>query len=343
MSAETMSSIPHSACNNIYTLNNANASTIELISGQKAIEEIERIDDFVKNFSPFDVEARLHRSSCTAQDYLKFVGQQILDWDKVSTQIISSSIEFINTTCTNKLKLLIYPSRVYIVLTNGKDENNASYCRNENVIVLSLRMLYSSQLSKILLHELFHIWSRWHTNIAIRDQLYASIGYHKIPEDKLVALPPSLNAVKMTNPDAPNTMKYFIELEKCDDETRTRYKCTPILHASRPFDKSFSTNFFHYLVATTLILDDTTYQPLQPLTYLPYEQAVNFRSQIGNNTDYIIHPEEILADNFTLWMTSTDNLQDIETPSIISQMNDIICATSGTAQEILAEESTSSN
>ena len=334
-----MSSTLHNSCNNTYTLRNANASTIELISGQKAIEEIERIDDFVKNFSSFDVEARLHRSSCTPQDYLKFVGQQILDWNEKLIQIISSSIEFVNTTCTNKLKLLTYPSRIYIILTNGKDENNASYCRNENVIVLSLRMLYSSKLYKILLHELFHIWSRWHTNIAIRDELYASIGYYKIPEEKLVTLPPSLNAVKMTNPDAPDTMKYFIELEKCDDETRKKYKCTPILHASRPFDKSFSTNFFHYLVATTLILDDTTYQPLQPLEFLPYEQAANFRSQIGNNTDYIVHPEEILADNFALWMISTDNLQDIETPSIISRMNDIISAASGIIPASLAEES----
>jgi hypothetical protein len=61
-----------------------------------------------------------------------------------------------------------------------------------------------------------------------------------------------------------------------------------------------------------------------PLEYLSYDQASNFYDQVGNNTGYIMHPEEILADNFSIWMRSSDNAEKIATPGIINKMNDII-------------------
>jgi hypothetical protein len=90
----------------------------------------------------------------------------------------------------------------------------------------------------------------------------------------------------------------------------------------------FSTNFFHYLVSTTLILDDDTYEPLQ---FLSYEETSNFYDQTGENTGYITYLEEILAENFVFWMTAMDNLSQLKTPSIVTNMNDIICAGTGIA------------
>ena len=37
-----------------------------------------------------------------------------------------------------------------------------------------------------------------------------------------------------------------------------------------------------------------------------------------------MHPEEILADNFVLWMTAKDNSSKLKSPVVISKMNDII-------------------
>ena len=132
----------------------------------------------------------------------------------------------------------------------------------------------------------------------------------------------------MTNPDAPFALKYYIELKKLGDENGKTYKCTPILHASRTFDPKFSTNFFTYLVATTLILDDTTYKPLEPLQYLSYANASNFYDQIGNNTTYIIHPEEILADNFVLWMMGKDQSTSLASPIVVLRMDEIVTKSS---------------
>jgi hypothetical protein len=327
----------HDSSNKEFILNNDNSSVIELISGKQAIEKLQQSDDFINNFSPFDLEARLHSSSAVIQDYFDFIAQHILDWDDESSQSITSCIEYLNTKCINQLKLLTFPSRIFVVLTDGKDENDAAYCRNENVIVIPQVMIHFRRIWKIFIHELFHIWSKWHTNLTIRDELYASIGYYKIPVEEPLEFPTNLYPLKINNPDAPIVMKYYINLKKRDDTSGKTYKCTPILHASRPFDINFSANFFHYLVATTLILDDNTYAPLEPLQYLSYEQANNFYDQIGNNTGYIIHPEEILADNFVLWMTDKENSATLTTPAIINKMNDIICGATSNAKAIVPQ------
>ncbi len=75
-------------------------------------------------------------------------------------------------------------------------------------------MILSGQLYKTFIHELFHIWNKWEYNLEVRDQLYAIIGYHKIPLEKQIEFPVSLNSLKITNPDAPILMKYYTNLKK---------------------------------------------------------------------------------------------------------------------------------
>ena len=307
-----------------FVLKNATESVIELISGQQAIEKLQERDDYINNFSKFDLESRLKSSSATVQDYLDFLPRHILHWDKVCSESIASCIEYMNTQCINQLKLIKLPPRVFVVLTDGKDENGAAYCRNGDIIVIPQARAQSVGIRLLFVHELFHIWSKLNENSMIRDALYAAIGYYKVPIENLPEFPADLRDIKMTNPDAPIVMQYYINLKKQGDTSNKTYKCTPILRALQPFDINFSRNFFHYLIATTLILDDTTYEPLQPLEYLPYQQASNFFDQIGNNTFYIVHPEEILAENFVLWMTDIENADKLQSPDIVKRMHNII-------------------
>jgi hypothetical protein len=46
-----------------------------------------------------------------------------------------------------------------------------------------------------------------------------------------------------------------------------------------------------------------------------------FFEQIGKNTKYIIHPEEILADNFALLFLGN---KDVPSPEIIRKMKDVL-------------------
>ncbi|CAF1426009.1 unnamed protein product [Adineta steineri] len=308
-----------------FSLRNANASVIELISGEEALNELKQVDDYFNNFSRFDLESRLQSSTATLDNYIASFAQRIVNWNEKQKQCIRNYIDYMNTKCIDQLQLLVLPARILVVLTDGKDASDDAHCRNNNVIVLPQHIVIMTDSKReTFIHELFHIWSRQKTNMKIRDELYASIGYHRIPIDYQSELPSDLSEMKITNPDAPLVMKYFINLKKKNHQKNKIYKCTPIIHASRPFKSKYSTSMFDYLVATTIVLDEETYESKQPLEYLPYDQAANFYAQIGNNTGYIMHPEEILADNFVLWMIATKNPNRLRTPTVVQNMNDII-------------------
>ena len=53
------------------------------------------------------------------------------------------------------------------------------------------------------------------------------------------------------------------------------------------------------------------YSDGQPVLHTPAEIA-GYIEKIGQNTQYIIHPEEILADNFTLAIEPKENLPNPE-------------------------------
>jgi len=72
---------------------NVNSTVIELISGQQAIHELQKTDDYIQNFSSFDIQIRVKSSSATLEDYFHLIAQHVLPWDETSTQSISSCIQ----------------------------------------------------------------------------------------------------------------------------------------------------------------------------------------------------------------------------------------------------------
>jgi hypothetical protein len=51
------------------------------------------------------------------------------------------------------------------------------------------------------------------------------------------------------------------------------------------------------------------------------QQITGFAEQVGKNTDYVIHPEEILADNFALLISAQG---DPISPEIIRKMEEVL-------------------
>ena len=94
-----------------------------------------------------------------------------IDLRRASGKKLRETDDYINTICINQLKVLIYPSRIFTVLTNGNDKNGAPYCRTENVIVMPWAIVLSAHKEQVLIHELFHLWSRLAANLIMRDKL----------------------------------------------------------------------------------------------------------------------------------------------------------------------------
>jgi hypothetical protein len=86
--------------------------------------------------------------------------------------------------------------------------------------------------------------------------------------------------------------------------------------------------FFNYLKFQFLLVErdnnSFTVKPIyegQQPRLIGLKQASGFFAQVGRNTRYTIHPEEILADNFALLVLQEKNLSS---PDIIEKLKDIL-------------------
>jgi hypothetical protein len=275
-------------------------------------------DDFVQRMSPFDRSARLKTDkTVTEEAYLKFVATQVLDWtdsDKALLQPLLSEL----LPRLNALDLP-WPDRIYFVETTGREEGNAAYTR-ANAIVLPQAVLAGGRtnadgLEAVVAHEFFHVLSRF--NPALKDKLYATIGFQPCGE---VAFPSRLVARKITNPDAPKN-DHCIRVGIDSEDAWV----VPILFSrAETYDVSRGGEFFNYLQLRFLRVDGAGPQAPRPATYndatfqlVDLDHLSGFFEQVGRNTDYIIHPEEILADNFSLLMRGKTG---VPSPDVLNNM-----------------------
>jgi hypothetical protein len=99
----------------------------------------------------------------------------------------------------------------------------------------------------------------------------------------------------------------------------------PILFAStEKYDMSRGGEFFDYLQFQFLIVERSADSSVVRTVYdgqhprlVGIQQVSGFIEQIGRNTRYIIHPEEILADNFALLILEEPN---VPSPEVISKL-----------------------
>jgi hypothetical protein len=276
-------------------------------------------DDFIQRLSPFDRAARLKTDKEVPEtEFLNFVGQNVLAWTDSDKQKVNSAFESVQANL--EAMSLSFPKTVYMVKTTGNEEGHAAYTRS-NAIVFPQNQLKMSKeaVEKLICHELFHILTR--ANPQLREQLYEIIGFTKCNE---IEFPPNLKSRKITNPDAPaNDHCILIQYEG------KAYWAVPILFSNtEKYDVTVGGEFFDYLVFQLLLAqrssDSNSVKPLYdgPNPRIVDTQKVSgFFEKVGMNTQYIIHPEEILADNFASLVLEEHNMPS---PEILKKMKDVL-------------------
>ncbi len=289
----------------------ASAQELSFASAADSQHMLSARDAFVARMSPFDRAARMKTDrDISESQFLEFAAAAALDWDPREKDIVESAFRAIRLAVA-RLSLPL-PSRIYAIKTSGREEGDAAYTR-ENAIVLPKRILASSEreIQRLLAHELFHISSRTHPKLA--KLLYESIGFQYCGE---IAFPANLASRKITNPDAPKN-DYCILL-KLDGQNAW---AVPILFSrTSNYDVSRGGEFFQYLQLALLLVEtpvgaSTTTRALYDSRgprLVTLQQVSGFFEQVGQNTDYVIHPEEILADNFALLVLQERNVRSPE-------------------------------
>lgn len=269
-------------------------------------------DDFVTRLSPFDRAARLKTDrEVSEEEYLEFVADHVHEWTDEERETISKAL----TALQLKLEPLadLFPEGILFIKTSGREEGGAAYTRGRAIILPENKLLSAPrQLERLIGHELFHVLSRHDPKL--RDQLYATIGFEPCGE---VELPEQLRSRKLTNPDAP-VNRHAIKVT-IDGEPEW---AMPVIFASQEkYDTEKGGEFFSYLELKLLVVDRTDPAAAKPVKLVDMRQAKDFFDQVGQNTQYIIHPEEILADNFALWAIGEEKLSS---PEVVERMVEVL-------------------
>lgn len=277
-------------------------------------------DDFVVRLSPFDRAARVGTDKdVSEEEYFRFVSGNVLPWTPQDKAVVESAWSALEPKLEQMA--LPLPQKIILIETTGREEGGAEYTR-ANAIVLpqsSLDASHRDSVEAILAHELFHVLSR--ADPELRDKLYAAIGFQPCGE---VAFPAELASRKITNPDAPKN-DHCIRVQT----SQGAVWAVPILFSrTSRYDAAKGGPFFDYLEFKLLVVQRTgssataraTYDVAHPVL-LDVNQVSGFYEQVGRNTDYIIHPEEILADNFKLLLLGRTN---VPSPQILRKMAAIL-------------------
>lgn len=277
-----------------------------------------KTDLYVRSQSRYDRQSRLGTDQeVSDEEYFRFVSAAVEEWPEAEVAALKTTIESVQKRLAPYK--LPFPPTVLLVRTSGKEEGGAAYCRG-NAVMLPERLVPKSatkDLEKLVLHELFHVLSSH--NPELRKSLYAIIGFRPSPG---VAYPKSLRDRKITNPDAP-TIDYRIDVT-IDGELKS---AAPILYTNvEKYDPKEGGTFFKHMLFKLMLVEeiDGRWRPVEvdgkAVVFDP-RKVPSFMEQIGGNTNYIIHPDEILADNFVHLALETEKLT---TPKIIESMKKVL-------------------
>jgi hypothetical protein len=289
-------------------------TVLRLADAEEAAKALGTVDAYVEAMSPFDRCAILKsKEPVTREQYLAFVRKQALAWGDGDREGIRKVVDDLRPRIA-PLGLRL-PAEVLLVKTTGDEEGEAAYTRG-NAVFLPPAMT-SPLRTQLLAHELFHVLSR--QDPKQRDSLYAILGFKPCGE---VALPADLLRRKITNPDA-LTHSHCLEVTR----GKERIHVLPVLFSRREtYDPKEGGTFFNYLVFRMMAVSGKdgkwTFTPDaagKPLL-LPVSAIPDFLDRVGRNTDYLIHPEEILADNFALLVLGK---KDLPTPRIPEEMRQV--------------------
>lgn len=282
-------------------------------------ERLTTRDDFVERLSPFDRAARLKTDrEVSEQDYLEFVRNRVLAWTADEKLLIESAWADLAPRLSEMA--LPFPDTVYFVKTTGEEEGGQEYTRGKVIVFPKSALTGTSKASieATIAHELFHVLSR--NAPELREKLYAVIGFQSCGE---IPFPSALASRKLTDPDAPR-LDHCIALRRNGNSIWA----IPLVYSiSAHYDVAEGGTFFKHGDLKFLVVQraNSTASPaaydLNNPELLAVNQIEGLFEQVGRNTTYIIHPEEILADNFRLLLLGKT---DVPSPEILHNLVEVL-------------------
>ena len=256
----------------------------------------------------------MQKKGASMEEYLEFAAQQTLDFSDEEKAFIDTQISDMEKVIEEQGYNIPPIDEIIFVKTTMKEENGVAGYTHGTQIYVSASMLDEYLAApeeerpvhdpdEFFWHELFHCLTR--CNPDFRADMYKLIRFTVEAED--YELPPSVFEYHISNPDVEHHNSHAtFRINGEDVECFTDFVTTQ--HFDQPGDSFFANS------TTALIPIDGS-----DVYYTP-EEAENFNEVFGTNTDYVVDPEECLADNFSYAMcygTEGKNGEGYPNPEII--------------------------
>ena len=265
--------------------------------------------DYLKGLTQNDLDFRMQKKDATLEEYISFAGQQVRDFTEAEKEGISTCMQNVWEICEKNQYTLPEVGEITFVKTTMEEESGAAAYTHGTQIYLSegLVSFFSSEDrwardygTTVLVHELFHCLTR--NDAGFREDMYGIIGF-RIQEEEF-SFGAEVREQMLSNPDVGKHNSYATF--RIDGQDR---ECVVVLASTRPFQKP-GDNMFNLMMVGLVPIDNLS-------VMYPSDRAENFWEVFGHNTDYVIDPEEALADNFSYAIMYGETGMNYKSPEII--------------------------
>ena len=243
--------------------------------------------------------------------YIEYLKKDVEGFSAADVEFLEKVLKKMVKT-VSEVNLGIFPDTLKLIKTKSKHYGAGVWYTRDNCIIIpkdELEARKTNPFTTTMYHELFHVYSR--LNPAKSAELYRLIGFEFIGFDKL-NMPPALAERVLFNPDGVD-FGQKIELATGDG---AKIQAIPVIYANNVGAKAGQNEFFGYVEFNlyqvqagkdgvwNVVTRDDGFTSTLKMNELP-----DFYRQIKDNTGYIIHPDEVLADNFSFIMVEKNSPQ----------------------------------
>lgn len=276
-------------------------SVLNFASRQTASGILAADDEYTSRMSQFDRMLRLKSTApVSPSEYFGHMADNARDWTSADRARLDPLLQKLSVALDGyRLPL---PPVVLLAKTSGEEEVGEGHTR-ANAIVLPRRSLSEDDdtLFFLLAHELFHVMTRHDAHF--RRAAYALAGFRIGPE---IRLPAAIAPLQITNPDAPRHDS-FVEVRTGGSVVET---VPVLLSRSAVFDPEIGDELDRYWTLRLLVVGRTSPGDVPFVkmrngapVLLRLRDVNGFIEKVGRNTRYVIHAEEVLAENFAFLVT----------------------------------------
>jgi hypothetical protein len=210
------------------------------------------------------------------------------------------------------------PPLLLLVRSSGRESAQTPHTRANAIVLPEHADLQGFSDADLLAHEVFHVLSRAHPALATR--LYALLGFEPVGE---LRWPPAWGALRIADPDAPH-LRHAMKLRVGSVQ---RWVMPVVVAARERADFAKGETIEHLMDTRLLVVEpgapnEATLGVLQhgqPVWHT-LQQVPEYLQRLGGNTDYVLHPEETIADNFMLLLSR----RPVPNPALLQRIEQVL-------------------